>query len=98
MDLLLLLIKNLSSSISVAIRPISSVLTQFKFAGFFACSAFLTCIRLIKTLRCKSYTLSTVFEEDVDGSAARPRAQLPLGPFNFPRSRPFGSDRLTVGG
>ena len=39
-----------------------------------------------------------VFEEDVDGSAARPRAELPLGPFNFPRSRPFGIDRLTIGG
>ena len=41
---------------------------------------------------------TTVFEEDVDGSAARPRAELPKGPFNFPRSRPFGIDRLTVGG
>lgn len=86
MDLLLLLIKNLSSSISVAIRPRSSVLTQLKFAGFFCMLSFLN---LYET---------TVFEEDVDGSAVRPRAELPLGPFNFPRSRPFGSDRLTVGG
>lgn len=62
MVLLLLLIKNLSSSISVTILPKSSALTQLKFAGFFCMLSFLN---LYET---------TVFEEDVDGSAARPRA------------------------